>query len=293
MSIKILLDTDIGSDIDDAVCLAYLLANPQCELLGITTVSGEADKRAMLASVLCKIAGKNMPIFPGAERPFLVAPQQRRAQQAAALKKWPHETKFPKGQAVQFLRETIYQHPGEITLLTIGPLTNIALLFTLAPEIPAMLKALVMMCGLFTRRFGRLDPREWNALLDPHATAMVYQPDVAAHQSIGADVTNLVKMDAAEVRRRFQTDLLLPVIDFAEIWFRDCNHIIFHDPLAAATIFNDQICQMQRGTVTVELTSERLQGFTYWSPDPLSGRHQIAVSVNQDKFFEEFFSVFV
>src|SRR5437660_423515 len=51
MTVKILLDTDIGSDIDDAVCLAYLLAQPACELLGITTVSGEADKRAMLASV--------------------------------------------------------------------------------------------------------------------------------------------------------------------------------------------------------------------------------------------------
>jgi purine nucleosidase len=291
MTIKLLLDTDIGSDIDDAVCLAYLLANPQCELLGITTVSGEPEKRAMLASVLCKIAGKNIPIFPGAEKPFLVAPQQRRAQQAAALKKWPHETQFPKGQAVQFLRETIYQHPGEITLLTIGPLTNIALLFTLDPEIPAMLKALVMMCGLFTKRFARGD-LEWNALLDPHATAIVYQQNTSLHQSLGLDVTTQVTMESAEVRNRFQADLLRPVLDFAEIWFQQTNVITFHDPLAGATIFNDQICQMQRGTVTVELTSERLQGFTYWSPDPLSGRHQIAVSVNQDKFFEEFFSVF-
>ncbi|UCE08759.1 MAG: nucleoside hydrolase, partial [bacterium] len=47
MRTKILLDTDIGTDIDDAVCLAYLLANPECELMGITTVTGEAEKRAM------------------------------------------------------------------------------------------------------------------------------------------------------------------------------------------------------------------------------------------------------
>jgi inosine-uridine nucleoside N-ribohydrolase len=50
--IKILLDTDIGTDVDDAVCLAYLLAHPECELVGITTVTGEADKRASLASRL-------------------------------------------------------------------------------------------------------------------------------------------------------------------------------------------------------------------------------------------------
>lgn len=65
MATKILLDTDIGSDIDDALCLAYLLAKPECELLGITTVSGEADKRAMMASAMCKIAGKHIPNRPG------------------------------------------------------------------------------------------------------------------------------------------------------------------------------------------------------------------------------------
>jgi inosine-uridine nucleoside N-ribohydrolase len=52
MPTKLILGTDIGSDIDDALCLTYLLSHPDCELLGITTVTGEADKRAMLASVL-------------------------------------------------------------------------------------------------------------------------------------------------------------------------------------------------------------------------------------------------
>jgi inosine-uridine nucleoside N-ribohydrolase len=61
---KVLLDTDIGTDVDDAVCLAYLLSHPECELLGITTVTGEAVKRASLASVLCKAAGREIPIFP-------------------------------------------------------------------------------------------------------------------------------------------------------------------------------------------------------------------------------------
>jgi purine nucleosidase len=74
VTVKILLDTDIGigSDIDDAVCLAYVLAQPEAEVLGITTVTGEANKRAMLCSALCKVAGKDIPIFPGAEEPFLI-----------------------------------------------------------------------------------------------------------------------------------------------------------------------------------------------------------------------------
>ena len=55
---KILLDTDIGGDIDDAICLAYLLKEPQCELLGITTVCGESEKRAAIADAICQAAGK-------------------------------------------------------------------------------------------------------------------------------------------------------------------------------------------------------------------------------------------
>jgi inosine-uridine nucleoside N-ribohydrolase len=64
MPIKVLLDTDIGSDIDDAICLAYLLANPECKLLGITTVTAEADARASMASAMCKVAGKPIPPLP-------------------------------------------------------------------------------------------------------------------------------------------------------------------------------------------------------------------------------------
>lgn len=71
---KVILDTDIGSDIDDAVALAYLLKHPQCQLMGITTVSGEPIERAKLASALCIAAGKpDIPIYPGTENPILAA----------------------------------------------------------------------------------------------------------------------------------------------------------------------------------------------------------------------------
>ena len=72
MTTKVILDTDIGSDIDDAICLAYLLAQPKCELLGITTVSGQVNERAQIANAICKVAVRNIPIFPGIESPFLI-----------------------------------------------------------------------------------------------------------------------------------------------------------------------------------------------------------------------------
>lgn len=292
MTTKIILDTDIGSDIDDAVCLAYLLAHPDCELLGITTVSGEADKRAMMASAQCKIAGKTVPIFPGIEDPLLVAQKQTQAQQAVALSTWEHDTSFPRGQAIEFLRQTIHAHPGEITLLAIGPLTNIALLFKTDPDIPALLKGLTLMCGVFTDRFTGFGPTEWNALLDPHATAIVYNTPVKIHRSIGLDVTSQVTMDAHQTRQKFQTPLLRPVLDFAEVWFNARDIITFHDPLAAATIFDEQICGFERGNVTIEIVNEALKGQTQWQPRSSDGHHEVALSVDSQRFFDHYFSVF-
>lgn len=290
MAIKVLLDTDIGSDIDDAVCLAYLLAQPNCDLLGITTVTGAADQRAMLASALCKVAGKAVPIFPGAETPLLVPQKQPGVPQASALHTWEHETHFPRGQAVEFLRQTIRAHSGEIVLLAIGPLTNIALLFAVDPEIPALLRGLVLMCGVFTQPALESSPLEWNARCDPHATALVYRATVASHRSIGLDVTRHVTMDAQQVRESFRADLLRPVFSFAEVWFQQTDTLAFHDPLAAATIFDQHICVFEKGTVEVELANEQLLGRTYWHAGG-SGKHEVALEVDPGRFFEHYFSV--
>jgi inosine-uridine nucleoside N-ribohydrolase len=295
MKTKILFDTDIGSDIDDAVCLAYLLANPDCDLLGITTVTGEVVKRAAMASVLCKVAGRNIPIFPGTDQPLLVSQRQPTASQATALAKWPHEAEFPRGQALGFMRETIRRHPHEVTLLAVGPLTNVALLFAMDPEIPALLKGLVMMCGKFSGQTASHSPCEWcewNAMLDPHATAIVFHHPVKVHRSIGIDVTLKVTMPASEVRQRFTAPLLRPVLDFAEVWFRHTDQVTFHDPLAATTIFDDGICGFEKGEVTVELASPQVAGMTHWDPGAQEPRHEVAMRVDPARFFSQYFGVF-
>lgn len=285
MTQKILLDTDIGSDIDDAVCLAYLLANPDCELLGITTVTGEGQYRAELASALCQNAGRDIPIHIGAEVPLLVDQQQPQAPQKSALMSWKHRDDFPIGGSIAFMQETIHKNPGEVVLLTIGPLTNASLLFRVDPTIPSLLKGLVMMCGVFEK-----DGREWNAMLDPHAASIVYQSDVPHHRSIGLDVTQQVTLPAEEVRKRFQGSLLHPVLDFAEVWFKEEDVITFHDPLAAATIFQSGICQFKRGKVEVEIFEPDESGKTSWETD-IGGPHEIASKVKPEAFFDHFFHI--
>ncbi len=292
MATKVLFDTDIGTDIDDAVCLAYLLAQPACELLGITTVSGEAHKRAMLASALCRAAGKDIPIYPGVEDPLLIAQKQPKAQQADALGGWPHKTQFPQGEAVEFLRRTVRDNPGEVTLLAVGPLTNLGLLFRADPEIPRLLRSLVLMCGQFFGPTAGRGPVEWNAGCDPHAAAIVYGSSVAAHRSHGLDVTLQVRMAAADVRARFQGPILEPVAAFAEVFFQRRDVITFHDPLAAATLFDDEICTFATGNASVELEDSERLGFTHWQPNDGKGRHRVAHTVDVDRFFAHYFSVF-
>lgn len=307
---KVILDTDIGTDIDDAISLAYLLMQPRCELLGITTVTGEVEKRAKLASVMCKAANKDIPIFPGCESPLLVSQKEKYAPQAEILDKWEHDKTFPKGEAIEFMRKTIRKYPGEITLLGIAPLTNIALLFTVDPEIPRLLKRLVLMCGKFSdfhqKPSGNIDRAfvpnhtnqitcngalEMNALIDPHATSIVYNAPVKIHRSVGIDITHRVTMTLEEFKRAFKHDMHRPIIDMSSLWFKEREVVTFHDPLATVSIFDDSICTFKRGNVNIELKSDQLKGYTFWTDDP-NGKHEVADDVNIENFFNHYFSVF-
>ncbi|SNT26899.1 purine nucleosidase [Asanoa hainanensis] len=281
MAELVLLDTDIGNDIDDAVCLAYLLAQPDCELLGITTVTAAPVERASLASVLCRTVGRAVPILPGAGIPLVGPPLQKPPPQAAALRRWPHDEVFVVGEAVEFLRRTIHAHPGEVTLLAIGPLTNVALLFAVDPSVPSLLKRLLLMGGSFLDGGGP----EWNIRNDPHAAARVYAASARVHRSVGLDVTRRVRMDADEFLARCDHPLLHPVADMAGSWFAERPTVTFHDPLAAATIFAPELCGFSRGKVTVDTAD----GATRWRPDA-QGPHEVASEVHPDAFLAHYFT---
>lgn len=287
--IPILLDTDIGSDIDDAVALAYLLRQPRCELLGITVVTGQVEQRAACAQVLCSAAGReDVPIHCGARRPLLIGPGQEKCQQYAAIAHRPHRRDWPADTAVDFLRQTIRSRPGEVVLLTIGPLTNAALLFALDPEIPKLLKGFVSMAGIFG---AGPDKREWNCLVDPIATAITYATGVGGHVSYGLDVTMQCQMDAPAVREKFRRPVLDVVAEMAEVWFARQSKLTFHDPLAAACIFRPEICTYRSGRVTVPMDAdEKRTGRTIFTEG--DGPHRVAMGVEPQAFFDEFFSVF-
>jgi inosine-uridine nucleoside N-ribohydrolase len=289
---KVLLDTDIGTDIDDAVALAYLLSQPRCHLLGVTTVTGEAGRRAAMASAICRQAGRDdVPIHPGCEMPMMVPARQTSAAQAEALSDWSHRTDFRPNSAVEFLRKTIRAHPDEVTLLSIGPMTNVATLFSVDPQIPALLKRLVIMGGNYFNRMLS----EWNVVCDPHAAAIVYGAGDHArcgeHVSFGLDVTLQCRMDKQDCLSKFVAKVLGPVRDFSQVWFRrHRNDITFHDPLAAACIFEPALCNYLEGRVTVSLDEPTL-GWTIFREDFENPVHTVAQDVHPERFFEHYFDI--
>ena len=281
---KILLDTDIGCDIDDAICLTWLLRHPSCELLGITTVSGEVRLRASLASAICIKEKKTVPIYVGASNPLMIFKEAEFPQQSSLLEEWPHDKAFPNIHAVAFMRKVICENPGQVTIVAIGPLTNLALLFSVYPETAPLVKEIYIMGGTFFEK----PALEWNIKYDPHAAHIVFSAPVQRIYTVGLNVTLRLFIGPDQSATAFSRDGVPYLATLADDWFRDIsNRIYFHDPLATAVLFDKALCEWQTGTVRINLDSF----MTDFSADE-NGRHVVAKNVDAAAYFDKYFQLF-
>ncbi len=282
------LDTDIGSDIDDALTLAYLLSHPGADLLGVSIVTGPTVPRARLAAAICRdLDQPNLRVFTGAARPLLVASRQSEAPQAEAvdpaLVAELDEQVATTGAHVEAMYRAALRWPGEVHLLAIGPLTNLALLVRTHPDVVDLLASVTVMAGRF---FGPALP-EWNVWCDPHAAAIVFDSfkDVRA---VGLDVTLRTTRPAEEIFKAFQP--AGPTVGEAiEIFMRKQKNetICLHDPLAAACLLDPQVLKFERGQVRVETAGAAADGVTVFR-EKADGPHLVAKDVDLAKFRQSY-----
>lgn len=289
---KVLLDTDIGGDIDDAACLAYLLKQESCDLLGITTVCGNPIERAMIADAICRVAGKGIPIYPGLDpktpNGWYPAPGG-----AVSLRNWKHSNTFEEGRAVEFLYESINEYPNEVYLIGIGSFSNIAALFDKHPDAAENVKEVSVMAGVFDEDINNSDKMpycNWNVWADPISAKTMFSK-AKLIRIYGFEITSKLTMTHEKARSLFTSDMMTAVADFGESWLSE-NIMTYHDPLVATALFNPNLCSYKRGFVEVDIETENEMkyGKTTFIPDK-NGNCELAVSVDVSGFFESYFQV--
>ena len=159
----VILDTDIGDDIDDAFALGLVLKSPELKLLGVTTEFGDTELRARIVDRYLKAVGRgDIPVLAG------VATPSKGPQSQAAYAEGAPNRKHADG--VAFILQQIRAHPGQVTLIGIGPLFNVQAAIARDPATFKKLKLAVLMGGSVYRGYGGPDAKpdpEWNILCDP------------------------------------------------------------------------------------------------------------------------------
>ncbi|QQO09367.1 nucleoside hydrolase [Breznakiella homolactica] len=258
MAEKIIIDTDIGDDVDDALAIALALRSPELEVAGITTVYKNVAQREQLALTLLDVYGRrDIPVAVGFGKPI------RYETDTSAI---PHQCRNLRNKierncdsdAVSFIIESVRKDPA-IILVAIGPYTNIGMAVKLAPEIMRGVRV-VGMGGAFSAVYP-----EYNIMCDPEAVNILLKSECRI-EMVGLDVTVkcvLSPDDLAGIKqcREAEHQFLGGLID---IWMDTSigKKVTLHDPLTVAYLIDPGILTMKMEPVDVELEGTFTRGLT-------------------------------
>jgi len=276
---KVIIDTDIGDDVDDAFALALAVKSPEFEILGVTTTFGDTELRARITDRLLGEVGRaDIPVMAGKAVATKNPMSQRKYAESERFAKGVH------GDAVDFLLDQIRKHPGEITLIGIGPLMNVGAAIDKDSATFRKLKRVVIMGGSVRRGYGDYGYNEpvppmpeWNILNDVASAQKLFASGVPLFV-MPLDSTQL-KLD--EVKREFlftrgtaATDQLAILY---HLWAQETPTLF--DPMAVAFVLKPELCSVTALHIRVDE-----KGFT--REEPGTPNAQVCLNSNPEEFFQ-------
>ncbi|XP_052174340.1 uridine nucleosidase 1-like isoform X1 [Diospyros lotus] len=302
---KIIIDTDPG--VDDSMAIFLAFQSPQLEILGLTTVFGntateDATRNALL---LCEIAGcPGLPVAEGSSEPLKggkprVADFVHGSDGLGNIFLPPPKSKKIENTASEFLVDMVSQHPGEVSILALGPLTNLALAVKRDSTFASKVKRVVILGGSFFA-LGNVNPAaEANIYGDPEAADVVFTCG-ANISVVGINITTQVKMTDDDLEKlRLSKGRHAQIISNMCKFYRDWHvasdgvyGIFLHDPVSFVALVRPDLFTFKKGVVRVETQGLCVghtlmdQGLKKWnSSNPWTGHSPVSVAwtVNVDE----------
>lgn len=272
---RIIIDSDPG--IDDALAILLALAAPEVKLEGVTIVHGNCSLKQgteNALSVLELAQATHIPVAAGHElplvQPSLLAPDTHGNTGMGYAQFPPRVTKPIQQHAVDFIIEKIMQSPGEITLVPVGPLTNIAAAVRYEPRIVDAVKDVIIMGGAI-RVGGNTTPlAEFNTYVDPHATHIVFHSGMPI-TLVPLDVTYQCILTRNDVQQLLKTDSPITrlVADSTRFYmefhdeYQQMDGCVINDPLALALVFAPELVDTEEHYVDVDIAGGVSMGKTF------------------------------
>jgi inosine-uridine nucleoside N-ribohydrolase len=275
---KVIIDTDIGDDVDDAFALALAVKSPELEVEGVTTTFGDTEARARIADRLLGEVGRaEIPVCAGKASTTKNPMSQRAYGESGRFTKNSH------ADAVEFMLEQIRKYPGEITLIAIGPLMNVGAAIDKDPAEFKKLKRVVLMGGSVRRGYGDMGYTapvpampEWNILNDIPSAQKLFAAGVPVYV-MPLDSTQL-KLD--EVKRAWLLSQGTAVTDqlaiLYHLWGQQTPTLF--DPMTLAYVLKPELCPATAMHIRVDD-----KGYTREEPGPANA--QVCLDSNSEDFF--------
>jgi len=277
----IVLDTDIGGDIDDAYALAMVIQSKQLDLKAVTTVTGDTKARARIAAKMLAEAGMgNIPVAAG----------EMDSQPAFAQAKWAEGFTSPalvsKG-GVDLLKDCIERENGRLVIVAVGPLLNIAALLKRYPEEKSRIREIVLMGGSIARGYteGSGPTAEYNIADDAKSARVVFESGIPIRMA-PLDVTARLQLEQPERDAIFarHTPLTDSLKALYLLWAQPTPTL--HDPMAISLLTNGTLCKTKR--LRIEIESDGSTKAVQGAPNAV-----VAIETTPTKFIAYYESLFV